>query len=165
MRGVRVRVHRRQWWALNDAAALIKQTTRILHMCFWFDASDCGNGEYGADCYASLLLTQVIHSAAEAWLVLSGARGWTSNVLLQMLHGRGALGWDVRIISDRCVALAPQTRHTDTWNCPAQVKPNTPKVWSNGKNKEKALFICTPHVWGLKIGWELDFNHFWMFAR
>lgn len=92
-------------------------------------------------------------------------RGWTSNVLLQMLHGRGALGWDVRIISDRCVALAPQTRHTDTWNCPAQVKPNTPKVWSNGKNKEKTLIICTPHVWGLKIGWELDFNHFWMFAR
>lgn len=122
-------------------------------MCCWFDASDCGNGEYGADCYASLLLTQVNHSAAEAWLVLSGARGWMSNALLQMHYGRGALGWDVRIIKDRCVGLAQQTRHTDTWNCPAQVKPNTSKVWFNGKKQHLLSALHTFGVWGKDENW------------
>lgn len=151
----------RDWWALNDAAPLIKQTTHILHMCCWFDASDCGNGDYGADCYASLLLTQVNHSAGEAWLVLSGARGWMSNALLQMHYSRGALGWDVRIIKDRCVGLAQQTRHRYLkLPCPGETKHLKGMVqW-----KKTTLIICTPHIWGLRKGWELDCNHFWMFA-
>lgn len=143
MRGVRACVRActivRHQWALNDAAALacIKQTTRILHMCCLFNASDCGNGGYGAGCYASLLLTQVNHSAAEAWLVLGSSQvpggGWVMfdfKCIMAMEHCT-----DVRIINDKCVALARQTRHTET---PETALPR----WKSTPGR----VICSPQV-------------------
>lgn len=140
---VRARVHHRHHqWALNDAAPLlcIKQTSHILHMCCLFNASDCGNGGYCAGCYASLLLTQVNHCAAEAWLVPCSSQvpggGWVMfyyKCIMAMEH--------VRIINDKCVALAQQTRHTDTWNCPAQVKLNTRYSSTGGKKNHLSALL------------------------